>query len=278
MARAAPSIAQFLSQQVFALFPKRGDALGPLDPPSRAQPAANIDRYESLATIHWPLTTGHYSLATNMRRTIEIAAFLVALLIASLAVHAWLAARADQQRLQSTLAAQKQLFDAADARERARDATLNNTLAQIDELKRATQTPAQVVRELPQYLPLPQPITLASPAPPSGPTTRQGTAPSGKPASPPTAPERLPAAPAAQLPAADLKPLYDYVQDCRACQAQLAAAKLNSADDATKIAAVTRERDAAVTAAKGGSVWRRLRRNALWFMVGAAAGYGAAER
>ena len=64
----------------------------------------------------------------------------------------------------------------------------------------------------------------------------------------------------------------------RACQAQLAAAKLNSADDATKIAAVTRERAAAVTAAKGGSVWRRLRRNALWFVVGAASGYVAAKR
>ena len=213
-----------------------------------------------------------------MRRTIETAAFFAALLISALALHAWLASRADQQRLQSTLAAQKQLLDAADARERARDASLNNTLAKIDELKRATQTPAQVIRELAQYLPLPQPITLASPPPPAGPTTQQGTAPSRKPASPPAVPQALPTTPAAQLPAADLKPLYDYVQDCRACQAQVAAAKLNSADDATKIAALTRERDAAITVAKGGSVWRRLRRNALWFVVGAAAGYVAAKR
>ncbi len=213
-----------------------------------------------------------------MRRTIDIAAFFAALLLAALAVHAWLAARADQQRLQSTLAAQKQLLDAADAREGARDATLTDTLAQINELKRATQTPAQVIRELPQYLPLPQPITLASPAPPSVPTTQRGTAPSGEPASPATTTEPLPTAPAAQLPTADLKPLYNYVQDCRACQAQLAADKLNSADDATKIAALTRERDAAVTAAKGGTVWRRLRRNALWFVVGAASGYVATKR
>ncbi|MGD1210746.1 MAG: hypothetical protein ABR973_05235 [Candidatus Acidiferrales bacterium] len=213
-----------------------------------------------------------------MRRTIEIASFLATLLVAALAAHAWLAARADQQRLQSTLAAQKQLLDAADSRERARAATLNDTLAQIDDLKRATQTPAQIVRELPQYLPLPQPITLPSRTSPAGPTTQQGTAPSEQRASEPGAPEALPASPIAQLPASDLKPLYDFVQDCRACQAQLAAVKLNSADDATKIAALTRERDAAITAAKGGSFWRRLRRNALWFVVGAASGYAAAKR
>ena len=42
------------------------------------------------------------------------------------------------------------------------------------------------------------------------------------------------------------------MQDCRACQARLAAATQNSADDAAKIAALTRERDAAVTVSKGG--------------------------
>ncbi|MGC1629293.1 MAG: hypothetical protein WA735_20745, partial [Candidatus Acidiferrales bacterium] len=56
------------------------------------------------------------------------------------------------------------------------------------------------------------------------------------------------------------------------CQAQLATAKLNAADDAAKLAAITRERDAAITTAKGGTFWRRLRRNALWFAVGAGAG------
>jgi hypothetical protein len=213
-----------------------------------------------------------------MRRTIEIAAFFAALLISALAVHAWLAARADQQRLQSTLAAQKQLLDAADSRERSRAATLNDTLAQIDALKRATKTPTQIVRELPQYLPLPQPITLVNPASPADTTTQQGTGRPEKPASAPTTSTPLPVAPNAQLPAADLKPLYDYVQDCRACQAQLAAAKLDSADDASKIATLMHERDAAITVAKGGSFWLRLRRNALWFVVGAASGYAAAKR
>jgi type II secretory pathway pseudopilin PulG len=215
-----------------------------------------------------------------MRSSIEIAISALALILAALAFHAWLASRDDQIRLQATLAAQKQLLDAADARERDRATTLQDTLAQIDALKRVTQTPAQILRDLPKYLSLPQLITLA-PAdagnPPSVPgkgiTDQQGSGPSEKSgASASPASENPPDAPAARIPAADLKPLYDFVQDCRACQAQRAAAKLNAGDDATKIAALTRERDAAIKAAKGGGVWLRLRRNALWFIVGAGAG------
>jgi hypothetical protein len=73
-----------------------------------------------------------------------------------------------------------------------------------------------------------------------------------------------------QIPSADLKPLYNYVQTCRECQLRLDAANQNLADDAKKIAALTTERDAAVTAAKGGTFWRRMHRNLIWFAVGAA--------
>jgi type II secretory pathway pseudopilin PulG len=275
------------------------------------------------------------------RRTIEIATFCIVLLIGAMALHAWLASRDEQQRLASTLAAQKQLLDAADARERTRQSALDDTLAQIENLKRETQTPAQILRDLPKYLSLPQPITMtpangqgidqsakggsqpsstAATEEPKNQTEAQGqglakddarTEPSDLPGSTyrrpgsrtllPQAvaqaagPQRPPADTAglspscdsagncaAQIPSADLKPLYDYVQDCRACQAQLAAAKQNSSDDAAKIAALIRERDAAITASKGGTFWRRLRRNAEWFAVGAAlgaaAGYKASKR
>ena len=256
-------------------------------------------------------------------RTIEIAASCIALLVAAMSVHAWLASRDEQQRLASTVAAQKQILDAADTRERARESALDDTLAQIESLKRAPQTPAEILRDLPKYLPLPQPITL-TPAGSSGgagvsaaPATRQGIDDPTRiviPREPASAEEPrdlsgpgtsvatkqgtdgqaevvnraaaprsadLPSAPAAQIPAVDLKPLYDYVQDCRACQAQLATARQNASDDATKLAALTRERDAAITASKGGTFWRRLRRNAEWFGVGAAlgaAGYAIAKR
>ncbi len=300
-------------------------------------------------------------LTLTARHKIEIAASCAALLLAALIFHAWLAAHDDQLRLASTLATQKQALDAADARERDRNATLKDALAQIDTLKRSAQneTPAQLARALQDALQLPQPITI-SPAPlssdahapdsrtaglrpaplpasttqqqdpknsqpetqhhkslldlllhrasttkastnsasvepgqtpPSSPNTQnendapqqtqQGTAarlpapnssaanpaPSASAASAATAPQS-----AAEIPAADLAPLYNYVQDCRACQLQLTAAKQNASDDAAKIRALTLERDAAVTATKGGPFWLRLKRNAHWLAIGAAVG------
>ena len=334
------------------------------------------------------------------RRTIEIAAFCSALLLAALIFHAWLAAHDDQLRLASTLATQKQALDAADARERDRNSSLKDALAQIDTLKRNAQneTPAQLARALQDALQLPQPITIrtaspsdssvgarhvadpgwgsgavperanttaappsndahapdvraagASPAPlPSSttqqsaqtspqdterhkslldllfhrapntkasansanvdpgqtstsspnalsengasPQNQQGTAASlpapnsraaGATASSSSAASAAPSTPntaagasqsAAEIPAADLAPLYNYVQDCRACQLQLTAAKQNASDDNAKIHALTLERDAAVTAAKGGPFWLRLKRNAHWLAIGAAVG------
>jgi hypothetical protein len=58
------------------------------------------------------------------------------------------------------------------------------------------------------------------------------------------------------------------VQDCRACQAQLAVAKQGRTDE---LAAMAHERDVAFAAAKGGTFWRRFRRNIEWFAMGAGA-------
>jgi hypothetical protein len=210
----------------------------------------------------------------------------------------WLEAHDDQLQLHSTLTTQKQLLDAADARERDRAASLKDTLTQIDALKRATQTPEQVLRDLPKYLSLPEPITLSSASntvAQEKAALQQGThsgaqrgsgasrnsasvTDSGTPERSPSeasGPQELPSAPVAQIPAADLKPLYDYVQDCRACQLQLSSAKQDAADNAAKLAALTRERDAAIQAAKGGRFWLRVRRNALWFVLGVSAGAAA---
>ena len=239
------------------------------------------------------------------RRTLEIAAFCAALLIAALAIHAWLSSRDEKQRLQSTLAAQKQILDAADTREQTRQATLNDALAKIETLKRAMQTPQQILRDLPQYLPLPQPITLAPaddqhyPQQGTALPTKSETAPQPSPTGPvrsarsaePTAssplstgdlPHSQPAIPcnpdnscALEMPSADLKPLYDFTQNCRECQLRLTVAQQDHADDLAKLDALSRQRDAAITAAKGGTLWRRLRRNALWFVVGAGAGAAA---
>ena len=81
----------------------------------------------------------------------------------------------------------------------------------------------------------------------------------------------------AVIPTEDLKPLYDFALDCKACQAKLAAAQADLTDERTKTAVLTRERDAAVRAAKGGSLLRRIARNAKWLAIGAAAGAIAAK-
>jgi hypothetical protein len=217
---------------------------------------------------------------------------LVALVLIAAAVFAfrsWIEAHDIRLQLQTTLDAQKQIISTAEAREKNRAAELKGTLTQIAAQKRATQTPQQIVRELPQLLSLPRPIELVpvTPSPTqqgSGRGIEQGIASpgvdasensraqseSGHDSSQASSPDQF----IAQLPAADLKPLYDFVQDCRACRAQLDAARADLTDERTKSNALATERDAAVRAAKGGGFWKRFKRTAKWFAIGA--GFGAA--
>jgi hypothetical protein len=65
--------------------------------------------------------------------------------------------------------------------------------------------------------------------------------------------------------------------DCKACQTKLTAAQADLTDEKTKTATLTKERNEAVRAAKGGSVLRRVTRAAKWFAIGAAAGAIAAR-
>jgi hypothetical protein len=81
----------------------------------------------------------------------------------------------------------------------------------------------------------------------------------------------------AVIPAEDLKPLYDFALECKACQAKLTAAQSDLTDERTKTAALTHERDDALRLARGGNVWRRIGRVAKWFAIGAAAGAIAAK-
>jgi hypothetical protein len=193
--------------------------------------------------------------------------FAELLIIATLGVAgiaAWRADRRDRAQLAADLAAAKQLLAQADARQHDRDAQLVRTLTSIAAEKRNVTTPDQIVREFPQQIPLPSPITL-QPAPRS-----EGEEP-GHPA------KKTPVPTQAVIPAEDLKPLYDFTLDCKVCQAKLAASQGDLADERAKTAVLTRERDEAVRAAKGGSLLRRITRNAKWLAIGAAAGAIAAK-
>jgi hypothetical protein len=218
------------------------------------------------------------------RLSIRVTAVAIAsgLILALLA--AWRADRRDRAQLVADLAAGRQALEQADARQHDRDAQLLQTLAALAAEKRAVTAPAQIIRKLPQQIPLPVPLTLQAPEPMTKP--QKGTCSSGPVCGPeglePAQSEGAPKSKAvlatqAVIPAADLKPLYDFSLDCRACQARLAAAQADLTDERAKTAVLTRERDQAVRATKGGSVLRRIARNAKWLAIGVAAGAFAAK-
>jgi type II secretory pathway pseudopilin PulG len=183
-------------------------------------------------------------------------ALVVVAILGVAVVQPWRADRRDRSQLESELAATKQLLAAADARQHDRDAQLAQTLATLAAEKRTIVTPAQIVRELPSQISLPSPIVLQSaPALANSPTPKTN----------------------AIIPAEDLKPLYDFTIDCKACQSKLATAQSDLNDERQKTVALTHERDDALRIARGGSVWRRIGRAAKWFLIGATAGAIAAK-
>ena len=135
---------------------------------------------------------------------------------------------------------------------------------------------------------MPAPLTL-QPAPASTATVTANAAGNSPPGNPPQPgalvgipgtsanSAQLPTAPDAKIPAADLKPLYDYLLDCKACQAKLSTSQSDLADEKSKTATLTKSRDDAIRAAKGGSIWKRTARALKWFAIGAAAGAIAAK-
>ena len=210
------------------------------------------------------------------RYWIRLAGISFAFLLALALYFSWRADRRDRAQLNAELAATKQLLAAADARQHDRDAQLNQTLAALAAQKRAIVTPAQIIRDLPREIPLPVPIPLqtaptTSPAAgrtnPGQPSASRGSASSH------AKPEQTQAV----IPDEDLKPLYDFTLDCKACQAKLAAAQSDLTDEKTKTAALTKERDHALQIARGGATLRRIGRAAKWFLIGAAAGAVAAK-
>ena len=209
------------------------------------------------------------------RLALKLAALLAAVALLVAIVQAWRADNRDRAQLAAEQAATKQLLAAADARQHDRDAQLAQTLAALANQKRTVATPAQIVKALPDTLPLPAPIALQ----PSSPTpVAQAFRPEDSSSASKSARQNPQLQPTqAVIPAADLKPLYDFSIDCQACQAKLSTSQQDLSDERQKTAALTKERDDALRIAKGGSPWRRVARAAKWFLIGAAAGAIAAK-
>jgi len=203
----------------------------------------------------------------SIRIWLKGAAVLIAL-VASVSVYlAWRGAQHAQAQLKAELQATQKAVADADSRQQSRNAQLTQVLAQLNEKKSTVRNPAQIVKALPGVLPLPTPLTQPTQVASPGLPAIQGG--SKQPVETP--------APKVQLPAEDLKPLYDFAVNCQECQAQLIAAQANLKDEQTKTQELSRERDAALQAARGGSVLRRVVRAAKWFVIGAAAGAVAAK-
>lgn len=226
---------------------------------------------------------------------LRLAEILVPVVLAATIYISWQADRRDRAQLTSQLAAAQKIISDAAASQHDRDTLLNQTLAQFAAQKQAATTPALILKDLPSALPLPQPIKLQAPAPSTVQPAASSSQQIAKPSQTGSAvqsllPGNAAAKPATQstqagqdqspdvvLPTADLKPLYDFAMDCKACQAKLAAAQSDLQDEQTENAALTKQRDDAVTAAKGGSALHRILRAAKWFALGATAGAIAAK-
>jgi len=205
----------------------------------------------------------------QLRLWIQIGAVILAVALGVAIVDAWRADRRDRAQLASELAATKKALADADSRQRERNAQPTQTLAGLAAQKRAVNTPAQIARELPHEIPLPAPIALQYPTESKPPASQNPGQPNPN-ASTLTTNDGKPVQ--AVIPAEDLKPLYDFALDCKACQASLVATQSDLSDEKAKTVALTHERDDALRVARGGSVWKRIGRAAKWFAIGAAAG------
>jgi hypothetical protein len=189
--------------------------------------------------------------------TLAAIAALAAFCLAAIVVRSRNASRQAASEMRLAFSMQKTVLDQANKRERQRDTLLSKNLAQISQAKRAAKKPSDIVKRLPAaFPPLPRPLSVS--LAPRGPDAAE-------------APSII------TVPQPDLKPLFDRLEDCLACQEQLAAAQQDLRDERAKVAALAIERDSAVKAARGGGFWIRLRAGAKWFAIGGAVGALAAS-
>lgn len=192
----------------------------------------------------------------NLHTVVLIAAAITLALLAD----AWRSARHDSAQLTATLDSQKTAIEQAAEREKQRDAQLTTALEAIATQKSKIQTPQQAATAIPSVMPpLPLPVSIRLPDLSASSKSN----------------EDLPAS--ISVPQADLKPLFDGLQDCRANALENDTTKKDLADQKAQAAALLRERDAAVAAAHGGSFWIRLKREAKWFGIGIAVGAAATK-
>jgi len=187
-----------------------------------------------------------------MTTWLKLVLLIVTLLAAAVCYFVWRDLQQQRSQLQAELKAAQSQVAQTEARQQTRDRALQSILSNMEKQKAQITTPSEALAALPDVLPLPKPFTLDPVL-------------AGKGSS-------LPGSPTVHLPAEDLKPLYDFASQCRECQARLTVTQADLKDEQSKTQLLTKERNAALRAARGGSVLQRVLRATKWIAIGAAAG------
>jgi hypothetical protein len=126
----------------------------------------------------------------------------------------------------------------------------------IEQEKAAIKTPDQAIQIVNKYIPLPIPLHIELPV-----------------AQTPGSLQEKPNAPIPQqivLAPEDVIPLAKYSEDCRECQVKLIGANADNEQ-------LKKELGQTQDALRGGTFFQRIKRNAKWLIIGAAAGAIAAK-
>jgi len=206
-----------------------------------------------------------------MKTRIEIVALIAVVIAVVIAGRVWLEQHDDRLRLAATLQQQDVVIKRAAASQQARDKTLADQLAAIAHERQQVLTPAQIATAVSQAMRLPQPITITLPPTPAQPAAKGVEKPERTSGS-------LPAAPVPQtvsIPTLDLPALRAYTLGCQETDAKLTACESDLTDQKIQTRSMKVERDAALSAANGGTFWRRAGRAAKWTVLGIAIGVAA---
>lgn len=201
---------------------------------------------------------------------------LVTLLLAARGFQAEREARirfeAELKGSQESIQAERRKLAEAEDRIAARAEETKKLVAEIEKLKARPATVREIIRELPQYIPVSTPPELApSPGQP---------APIGEPRA--ASIDNAGPEPSLIFSPEQANELRRFYLDCREMTLQLDRCLNDETDWAAKESALRaqvvlteKQRDAAVRAVKGGGFWRRLVRDSKTFIVGAALGAAA---
>lgn len=181
--------------------------------------------------------------------------------IAVLAFMSWLQQHDDRINMKATIDAQSQVITKLNDSIKARSEQAVQDKQELDKKLTAAKTPDQQAALLSVLAGLKQPVTInVPPAPVPG-------------------SKELPQAPSATLSAPQIADLNQFAVSCKKCEVDREQLTGDVKDLKEKVKATEVERDAAITAVKGGTKWQRFKRSAktlgFGLAFGAALGYAA---